>query len=239
MLSLLAAAKIKGQAGAITAGQADGHGGMMEIDEEIGETHNASLVSSLPDATKVRNDLLTLASQVDEQANKLRTLLQNQESSVAPEDAAVIDELVDAFANELEAIEAALLQVESTVASEERDAQQLLDSIKAWVQEQAHVPNSGPLASGASPYTIPMLGTPPTSGPAVSMGSAKFMTPVRQQPLRGTPRAAASRRGSGIVDFDAFPHTPTLDQIGLSRGALEAMGYRRQGKFAEEHHHHM
>lgn len=235
MLSLLAAAKIKGRAGANTASQANEHGGMMEIDEGMRDAHNSS-ASSLPDATKAKDDLLTLAFQVDEQAHKLRTLLQDSASSVAPEDAAVIDELVEAFSNELEAIENALLQVESIVAGEEREVQQLLDSIKAWVQVQ--LPGSEQPASGVSPHAMSMLGTPPMSASLMSTGSGKFMTPVRQQQLRGTPRAAASRRGSGIVDFDAFPHTPTLDQIGLSRGALEAMGYRRQGRFPDKDHHH-
>ena len=44
---------------------------------------------------------------------------------------------------------------------------------------------------------------------------------------RQSPRTPKSALKKSIVDFDAFPHTPTLEQLGISEGALALMGEGR------------
>lgn len=178
---------------------AEGTSQLMDIDEEttIGQGLNKA-------------DLLILSRQVDLQYEKMNALLNG--GAPTSEDCVFVDDVVKAFNSELNDIEAILGNLESSITQKRQSTENLIQSIRQWLDG-----NSEP----SDPLTETIKSTPQTQERHFS----KFLTPLRQpRTSMGTPKT--SRRGSGI-DFDAFPQTPTLDQIGISQNTLEAVGFAR------------
>ncbi|PJF18482.1 hypothetical protein PSACC_01709 [Paramicrosporidium saccamoebae] len=154
-----------------------------------------------------KEQLLQLSEEVDRQLSKLTGLL-NQTSAIAPEDRAVVMSITSEYSSELKRIDGALNDLQNSLDPKQTDI--LLDRLNDIIRPQPSTPMS----------TMDVT----TEGSARRL--SRFATPLRQRAMQSTPRSATRPEG---IDFDAFPNTPTLEQLGLSKAALDVVGDRRKG----------
>lgn len=161
-------------------------------------------------APDVRASLLQLSAEIDRQFATLTGLLSGV-ASESCDDRQVVHNIINEYSLELAALDRTLTDLEHVQGRASRDTEALL----------------GKLTQLMTPHSPPA--TPSSSGPSgvrtQERRLSRFATPLRVA-VASTPKS--STRANNI-DFDAFPRTPTLEQLGLSNAALAVV---------RDHHHH-
>lgn len=165
--------------------------------------------SMMEDLTEVdpKETMLQLSMEVDRQFAKLTGLSQGAEGTTA-EDKEVVMNIINEYASELASINSSLDELQQTCTEQARETEALLERFNRLLSPQP-----------ATPVTM----TNSMDTDSAKRSTTRFATPLRHN-IHSTPRSG-HRRDS--FDFDAFPQTPTLEQLGLSKAALDVVGYRR------------
>lgn len=160
-----------------------------------------SLLSENEIDYEFRRTLLQSAIEVDVQMSKSDDLLQNP-PRYTNEDERVIREALKQYEAEVVGMERRLLELQAAHVQDTREG----DGLFAFIDR---------MISLDAPST-------PDSRMVGSEVGNRFATPLRKN-LLTTPQSGIKSRG---IDFDAFPHTPTLEQLGISRAVLDLVGER-------------
>ena len=195
---------------------------MMLTDEQVGLEAGTS-VADADAATTVpgmdtRESLLALTEEIDRQLATLKAFLTEGAGSSTPQDQAVIASIMQEYSGELARVEADLGRLQEGGVEGSRQTEGLLRRLNGLV---APLPGTPPSAASAA--------GPATGSAQSDRRLSRFATPLRTVTTAGsasTPRSVA-RSATGI-DFEAFPHTPTLEQLGLSKTALDVIGGERR-----------
>lgn len=153
--------------------------------------------------------LVQLSAEIDRQLTTLTGLLSGA-ASESLDDRQVVQNIVHEYSLELESLNGTLTGLEAT----QKQAKFETDALLARLNQ---------LISRPSPATPQSSQSNATNG---ERPSSKFATPLRVA-IASTPKSAIR---TNHIDFDAFPRTPTLEQLGLSKAALAVVKDHRHGR---------
>ena len=152
--------------------------------------------------------LVQLSAEIDRQLTTLTGLLSGA-ASESLDDRQVVQNIVYEYSLELETLNGTLAGLENT-------------------QKQAKFETDALLARLNQLISRPSPATPQSSQSNAPNGErplSRFATPLRVA-IASTPKSAIR---TNHIDFDAFPRTPTLEQLGLSKAALAVVKDHRHG----------
>lgn len=157
-----------------------------------------------------RKALVAAATEVDSQLGKLEDLLHNP-PRYTPQDEAVIKDAISQYEAEVKGMERRLMELQAAYIQDTQECDALLESVDRL------------LSAAPSTPTHSLMRNNEYSEKSSIYNPNRFATPLRKA-AQQTPPSGIKSRG---IDFDAFPHTPTLEQLGLSKAVLDLVGDRR------------
>lgn len=167
----------------------------------------SSMAEDIPE-TDPTEDWLRLSTKVDQHLATLNSLTLGGATPSADDNAIVLS-LIEEYATEINKLDASVDELQKACTEGARQTEELLFRIQNWGQEHPQTPIQTTIGSPVNIDTA---------------RRASFATPLRRP--SGTPKSAGKVQG---IDFDAFPQTPTLEQLGLSKATLDVVGYRKRG----------